>query len=292
VKLLKRALIMGASSLFYGIDWLRERALRLAGVEMPGTCTVLYYHAVPDEHRAQFERQMDDLQRIAEPTTADRTSPLETRRRYVVVTFDDAYQNITANALPALRARRIPATVFVAPGICGAMSSLADASTTSREQRRVVELRNLRGLSGTLVVIGSHSLTHPYLTRLAARDAAHELRESRRILEEAVGQPVCLFSFPYGDCNSALVSLCRDAGYSRVFTTKPRAAFADPGEFVTGRVRVDPTDWTLEFRLKASGAYRWLTTASAIKRRLLGRHASDPLQTGVWRRQHDISGID
>ncbi len=36
-----------------------------------------------------------------------------------------------------------------------------------------------------------------------------------------------------------------------------------------GRVRVDPTDWPLEFHLKLMGAYRWLPMAIALKRRLL-----------------------
>jgi hypothetical protein len=60
--------------------------------------------------------------------------------------------------------------------------------------------------------------------------------------------------------------LCREAGYERIFTTLPVFAFAEPGEFVVGRVRVDPTDWPLEFRLKLAGAYRWLPAAFAFKR--------------------------
>jgi len=36
-----------------------------------------------------------------------------------------------------------------------------------------------------------------------------------------------------------------------------------------GRVRVDPTDSPIEFRLKLLGAYRWLPLAFSWKRRLL-----------------------
>lgn len=77
-----------------------------------------------------------------------------------------------------------------------------------------------------------------------------------------------MFSFPYGSFNEALVNCAMEAGYERVFTVLPDLAFSDPAEFVTPRVRVDPTDWDLEFRLKVLGAYRWLPIAFAIKRSL------------------------
>jgi hypothetical protein len=52
----------------------------------------------------------------------------------------------------------------------------------------------------------------------------------------------------------------------------PNKALADfyrcPGEFVLGRISVEPTDWALEFRLKLLGAYRWLPQAIALKRKL------------------------
>jgi peptidoglycan/xylan/chitin deacetylase (PgdA/CDA1 family) len=268
---MKRVFILVISAGVFAASWLRSLIVRLTGRELPGSCVVLYYHAVPVRHKLRFDRQMDELMRIAEPIAASRRSPLEPGKRYVVVTFDDAYRSILTNALPNMEAKRIPAAVFVVPGMLGRTPHLADSSTDSPDERKVMSLEDLQSLPSESVTIGSHSLTHPDLTTLSPKEALHELAESKRVLEEAVQRPVRLFCFPYGACSEELFRLCQEAGYERVFTTVPRIAFSNPGEFVTGRVRVDPTDWVLEFRLKVFGAYRWLPVAWAIKRRIFGR---------------------
>jgi peptidoglycan/xylan/chitin deacetylase (PgdA/CDA1 family) len=267
---MKRVLIVTISLAVFLASWLRDALLTLFGRGRRPSCTILYYHAVPDDQRARFASQMDALLRVAEPLKADRTDPLEPNRRYVGITFDDGYQSVLSNALPVLKANGIPATVFVAPGLLGQVA-LADASTTSVADREVMALPDLERLSShELVTIGSHSLTHPHLTRVERSQAAHEIVESRRVLERLVTRPVRLFAFPYGDCSEDLFQLCRDAGYDRVFTTKPDNTDLRPSRFVCGRVRADPLDWPLEFRLKVVGAYRWLPAAFALKKAIKG----------------------
>jgi peptidoglycan/xylan/chitin deacetylase (PgdA/CDA1 family) len=277
----KRVFILVISTAVFAACWLRNLVVRLAGRELPGRCVVLYYHAVPVQHKPRFERQMDDLLRFAEPTTAARRSPLGSEKRYAVVTFDDAYQNILVNALPALKTRRIPAAVFVVPDMLGRTPSLSDPSTVSADERKVMSVEDLQSLLSDWVTIGSHSLTHPHLTTLSLKEAAHELTESRRVLEEIVQRPVQLFCFPYGECSEELFRICREAGYERVFTSIPQFAFSEPAEFVTARVRVDPTDWRLEFRLKLLGAYGWLPVAVAIKRRIFGQRVETPTPQAI-----------
>jgi peptidoglycan/xylan/chitin deacetylase (PgdA/CDA1 family) len=97
-----------------------------------------------------------------------------------------------------------------------------------------------------------------------------ELRESKAQLERLLQRRVTLFSFPFGAFSEESVELCREAGYERVFTTLPEGVFETQAQFACGRVRVDPTDWLLEFYLKVVGAYRWLPWAIATKRKLVG----------------------
>ena len=93
-----------------------------------------------------------------------------------------------------------------------------------------------------------------------------------------------MFSFPYGAFSEDLLTYCKDAGYTRVFTILPVLAFSAPGEFVSGRVQVDATDWPLEFRLKMAGSYRWLPYAFRVKSALfkvltLRLRKAKPLET-------------
>ena len=52
--------------------------------------------------------------------------------------------------------------------------------------------------------IGSHSLTHPFLTRQTAEVIDAELRESQQFLENFTGKPVISFAYPFGDDNESL----------------------------------------------------------------------------------------
>ena len=243
---------------------------RLTGGRQRGVCVVLYYHAVPPEFRRHFARQMDILLSCTKPVAAGVQLPLPDGGPYSAVTFDDGYESVIENALPELRERRIPCTIFVITEALGRWPTWLTGPDSDRELHgRVLSADQLRRLSSDMVTIASHSMTHPKLTSLSQQEASKELVGSRLKLEEMLHKQVRLFSFPYGAFNKELVRWCREAGYERVFTILPVLAFTDSQEFVTGRVWVEPTDWPLEFRLKLLGAYRWLPSAFALKQKLL-----------------------
>lgn len=108
-----------------------------------------------------------------------------------------------------------------------------------------------------LVTIGSHTVSHPNLLQVSAREATRELVESKAGLESLLGRPIEWFSFPHGAHDASLVRLALEAGYRRLFSIEP--TLVDPLQpgVVNGRVAVDPDDWPLEFFLKIHGAYRW-----------------------------------
>jgi peptidoglycan/xylan/chitin deacetylase (PgdA/CDA1 family) len=261
---MKRVVKFLISAGFFCVSWVRDAISEMLG-KRPARCVVLYYHSVPESQRIRFEGQMDVLRKTAEPMAADRKSPLVPGKRHAAVTFDDAFRNILDTALPTMRARKIPATIFVVTGILG--KTWHDSSAESDGDRAVMSEAELKQIPSDLVTIGSHSLTHPRMPELTPSQAKAELGESRRSLERILQRPILLFSFPYGSFSDALIGWAKEAGYERIFTTIPRLALSNPAEFVTPRVRVDPTDWELEFRLKLLGAYRWLPIAFAVKRR-------------------------
>lgn len=250
-----------------------EDVLRsLMGRKPPANCVVLYYHEVSLQDRARFARQMDALILRSTPIPADTHEPLVPGQHYVVVTFDDGFLSTVENAIPELVQRKIPATLFAVAGLLGANPPWTAFGGDSLEDEQIAPLERLRELPPDLITIGSHTMSHPLLPSVSEREAMIELSESRAELERLLNRDIKLFSFPYGAWNERLIKLCRDVGYERVFTILPMVAFTTPQEFVTGRVVVNPADWELEFRLKLLGAYRWLPSAIAWKRKLLGRN--------------------
>jgi peptidoglycan/xylan/chitin deacetylase (PgdA/CDA1 family) len=226
---------------------------------------------------------MDQLLSYAKPIAANETAHLEAGTRHAAVTFDDGFKNFYDCALPELVKRGIPATMFVISDAIG--------KTFGPEgyPEQVMSLEQIRTLPENLVTIGSHTMTHAFLPSINLDQAKREIALSRVKLEEQLNRSIVLFSFPYGGFNQKLVEICQEAGYRRVFSTLPYFAFKEPNEFVTGRVRVDPTDWLLEFRLKLAGAYRWLPWAFELKRKALNNAV---MQNMLGRkRQHTIAAI-
>jgi len=186
----------------------------------------------------------------------------------VAVTFDDGLENIIENALPELKRRQIPATLFIVTEALGKNPSWEYFGGDDPSRERAMTENQLRQLPSEYVAIGSHTMTHPVLPAVDDRRLTEELMGSRAKLETMLNREVKLFSFPYGAFDERVVERCREARYERVFTALPILAFTKPQEFVTGRVGATPSDWPIEFRLKLAGAYRWLPYAFALKRRL------------------------
>jgi peptidoglycan/xylan/chitin deacetylase (PgdA/CDA1 family) len=206
---------------------------------------------------------LDVILQKAKPIAVGNRIALTPGIHYVGVTFDDGFNNFAEVALPELAKRHIPSTMFV---ISGAMGK---AFGPQGHPEAVMTTDQIRNLPQDLVTIGSHTVTHPFLPAISEQQAEGELRSSRTELEVLLNRKVLLFSFPFGGFNGRLVRQCREAGYERIFTTLPQMAFKEPNEFAVGRVRVDPDDWPLEFRLKLAGAYRWLPWAFVLKRKVM-----------------------
>ena len=260
---IKRSLKCAISLAVFAASSVGDLLWPLIGKKSEGRCVILYYHSVPAEQRSRFVKQLRAIVRHATPIGVAGDTTLEPGKRYAGVTFDDGFVNFFEVASPELTKLNIPSTMFVIADAIG------KAFGPQGRSENVMSLDQIRALPVDLVTIGSHTSSHPYLPSLTEEDARREITRSRIKIEEILGRKVQLFSFPFGGFNEKLVDICRSAGYQRVFTTLPQFAFEDPREFVVGRVRVDPTDWPLEFHLKLTGAYNWLPKAFAIKRKIV-----------------------
>lgn len=60
--------------------------------------------------------------------------------------------------------------------------------------------------------IGTHSRTHPYMSKMSKEEIESELKTSSEAIKKITGKAVELFRPPYGDYDDLLVSTARDMG--------------------------------------------------------------------------------
>ena len=219
-------------------------------------CVVLYYHGVSDAQVERFRRQM---QWVAAHTAVVPLAQAASGGHGIrmCITFDDGLDSVRRNALPILHELRLPATVFVVPGNLGRKPAWSTPTDDLERDEVLSSVEQLREFPHDLIEIGSHTRTHPNLRKLPAGDARREMVESKRMLEEWLARPVTSFSVPFGECHAATLAMAGEAGYRAAMTCEPQPVRPGDSLIGAGRFKVTPDDWTLEFRLKAVGAYRW-----------------------------------
>jgi peptidoglycan/xylan/chitin deacetylase (PgdA/CDA1 family) len=221
---------------------------------------------------------MDDVVRYAKPVSLKNGLQLETGRHCVAVTFDDGFSHTMRLVLPELVQRKIPATIFVPSGFLGKQPSWIKNHKSPDYHEVVMTADQLKVAKGAdLISIGSHCVTHRSLLSLEEKEAYQEILNSKKTLEAILGERIDLLSFPHGEFHEGHIKIAREAGYRRAFSIVPRLASSETDEYVTGRVRTDPSDWPFEFRLKLFGAYRWVPFAFKLKK--MSRRLVNQVQT-------------
>lgn len=184
---------------------------------------VLTYHSLDPSRSvlstapARFAEQMDRLADRGVPFVA--ASEAGRRPGSVAVTFDDGFASVLDHGLPVLERLRIPATLFVATGDGERIRALTRRATRGRLGWDPVPWRDLRSLPADLVEIGSHTVTHPDLTRLPPAGIDRELGDAKAELQDRLGRPVESLAYPFGRSDSVVRARAR-AHYARAYGTR------------------------------------------------------------------------
>jgi hypothetical protein len=99
----------------------------------------------------------------------------------------------------------------------------------------VLGARDIRAVAGMGMEIGSHTVNHTVLTGLPSARVRTELRESKCILEDIIGQPVSSFCYPRGYFDAPAAQLVTESGYRLGRTT---VAFRTNARFAPAQMPV------------------------------------------------------
>jgi peptidoglycan/xylan/chitin deacetylase (PgdA/CDA1 family) len=134
--------------------------------------------------------------------------------RTLAITFDDSYQECLS-AAHILADHRLPACFFLPTSYIESQRPF-DPEYPHLTNLNWGEVREIVRLGHE---IGSHTVTHPNMTEVSGDEARHELTESKKVLEDRLGQPVRWFAYPFGgpeDFGAEQLPLVYEAGYEGV----------------------------------------------------------------------------
>lgn len=138
--------------------------------------------------------------------------------RVAIITFDDGYVDTVEAALPALQEHNFSATCYLVASHLGAIN--AWDHEVVRARKPLMDLLLIRHWLAAGMKLGSHTLSHPRLSRLDTAAKQREIAVSKTTLEDQLGIAIEHFCFPYGDYDDDCLRIVAETGYLTAVTTE------------------------------------------------------------------------
>ncbi|MFZ5800483.1 MAG: polysaccharide deacetylase family protein [Candidatus Omnitrophota bacterium] len=215
-----------------------------------------YYTVAVDDFRRQMEFLKNNRYLVPQFPSTPATQSLRLERRRLehwgtaVITFDDGYASNYTLALPILKEFGFTAVFFI--------------TTDNIGREGYMTAKEIKKASDSGITIGSHGMSHRFLTELKDSEVDKELQYSKISLEEIIGKPVSLFSAPGGFYNRRIKQRVKAAGYSAVYTSEFGVNKPGCDPFCLKRIPVKSATTMTDFQrlLNANGSAALLLRAA------------------------------
>jgi peptidoglycan/xylan/chitin deacetylase (PgdA/CDA1 family) len=236
--------------------------------DAPRDVLVIGYHALSDDWDAvttvtpaQFRQQLRHLiARGYRGVTFEQALATPPPGKVVAITFDDAHRSVFEIAFPLLRELGMVATVFTPTDYIGTGKPTGwegfevDARGPHARELVCMDWEQIAELADAGWEVGSHTCSHPHLTRLPDASLRDELVRSRALLERRLDRPCRTLAYPYSDVDGRVVEATSAAGYAFACTIPVGHALSLPLRW--SRVGVFRHDSHRRFMLLTSRAAR------------------------------------
>ena len=123
----------------------------------------------------------------------------------ICLTFDDGWRGNYLYGYPILQEYGLKATFFVATDLIG--------------KPFYMTWEDIKEMAASGMSIQSHTVTHQPLAHMGVERVLFELSESKRVIEERLGQEVRHLSLPHGSKNGKTWPIAKEIGYQSICTS-------------------------------------------------------------------------
>lgn len=124
----------------------------------------------------------------------------------VSIHFDDCYRDILTNGAPIMKVLGIPACAFINSGFVDTDRSFAHDVAQYPFTYEMLRSSDVQTWSSLGFEVGAHTVNHVDLGRCTVEAAKTEVMECGQSLRRIVGNPIDLFSFPFGRVDNVTAS--------------------------------------------------------------------------------------
>lgn len=196
--------------------------------------------------------------------------------RPIIITFDDGYTTLLANAFPLLQRFQFPATVFVVTREIGGSNTWDRPQFPTRALLSADEIRRCESIE-----FAPHSRTHAHLTASPPEQLQEEICGSAADLMQITRTRASCFAYPYGEHNES-VRKATKACFPLAFTCEEGLNDLGTDLLSLRRTMVQPGDSLLDFRCRVKFGWNPIAAQRQVWR---SRFVS---LTSIWRRARKL----
>jgi peptidoglycan/xylan/chitin deacetylase (PgdA/CDA1 family) len=153
---------------------------------------------------------------LANPGKIELSKIVYDKKKPIILTFDDGYEDAYTQAFPTLKKYGFIGTFYVIRDYVG--------------KSEYMNQTQIDKLAAAGMEIGSHTLSHPNLTSLDTAAAKNQISNSK--------DKATTFCYPSGKYNDTIIGQVKAAGYLAAVTTNSGIADQDSDLFQLPRVRI------------------------------------------------------
>ena len=210
-----------------------------------------------DEHMKYLKEHGYDPITFKELLKLNYRNRFNNRKKYIILTFDDGYEDNYKIAFPILKKYQFKCIIYLVSHL---NYNKWDVEVPENPEKKfpLMTWDMIKEMQEYGIEFGGHTMTHQKLAHIPFEQAKEEITKSTQFLEEKLGEKLVCFAYPYGDLNEQVKEFVKNSSYSFAVATDSGDLSFSEDLFQIRRIGIFPTNNMLSFKRKVHGNYNFI----------------------------------